>query len=159
LWYLPFALLVTWVTAFAAANGLLRPGFPLFVWTTAFGCAMIPLAAVTLARAVQTPPFAQWVFVAPAVLLGVSLTAVADSPARLRRAGLIAMVVATAVAVSVASAAGFHMLSVPYAVGITACAAAWWLRLPAGRTALWFGGLAYGVYLVHPLVESALHFC
>lgn len=143
LWYLPFAFAVT--TAVRVA----RPRRAPVAWCAA-GAGLLVLVAVLLPRLAVPPPVPQWVFVAPSVLLGLGLAGVPRGPgARRLAAGLVGAAVA---ATAAAALLGGGRFALPYLVGVAACAVAWCVDLPAAPRLRAVTDLAFGLFLVHPLV-------
>ncbi|GIT93301.1 hypothetical protein JANAI61_37590 [Jannaschia sp. AI_61] len=141
LWFLPFA--------FVASLILPALSRPRGAWGHALSLGLALAALVALERA-QTNglavPFAQWVYGAPAICLGLLI---ALSPARLA-IPLTGGVLVTAQAMGWTT--GVPQLTVA-AVAVLICLGRPSVGTPASH---WAGSMAMGVYLGHPLVLSLL---
>ena len=148
LWYLPFAFIVTCLA------GLVRPAAfssdqVVVPWSVSAVAASTGVCSWLLETATLPAPFAQWIFAIPAVLVGVSLPHSRDESKRILRVLvlLLAVIIGCVATRSVS-------LSTPYIVGTALLGAAWLIRIPAFKHASWLGGLSFGIYLVHPFVQS-----
>jgi peptidoglycan/LPS O-acetylase OafA/YrhL len=153
LWYLPFAFIVTVLAAlpWLRRSRLIGMGATR-AWTIA-GAVTLLLISWLLASQSLGPPWAQWAFVIPSVCFGVALSRVARGGA-----AWIGWAIAGAAVFGCAAAysMGWGALAIPYAVGVIALALACTFNFAAGPWTLWLGGLAYGVYIVHPLFATCI---
>ena len=148
LWYLPFAFVATsavavWVTAHSIGKAAL-------IWAAVCAGALT-ICSWCMAHVNLYAPFAQWVFVAPSVFLGMAMANTIRQPDR-KNAVIVATTVFSACAVN--WVIGWHALAVPYAAGAISFTLATFFRRTAGPFATAIGGLSYGIYILHPLATS-----
>lgn len=156
LWYLPLGFVVVAGIGLARRTGR----FPVGIRLYAAGCVVALMGIVVCSRYLAGPdavvPFAQWAFIFPAIGIGAALAAVPpQGPKRLRQVGGVAMVVVVASAVATVMGYG-EQLVVPYLCGTGATLLAWYWPVKASPLMIEAGELSFSVYLVHPLVLSAL---
>jgi len=154
LWYLPFGLVVTaGVSICAIRRYLPRHRWAVLGWAFA-SLGLIVVCSQVLHALGQIRPLAQWVFIAPAITLGLGL-ATLDRVSRILGTGILGAAAACGAGLSLAL--GWRELAVPYAVGGITTAAAWCFRFPAPVWVTSLSALTLGVYLLHPLVGTVLH--
>lgn len=166
LWYLPFAFVVTTVLVSLPLRGLLKPTWSLWLlWAVAF-VATTGLATVLLPIFTK-PPVHQWLHAMAGIPLGLALATVPPRPASIwpRLVTTCALLATTGVVVIGLAARGWGaeaqvyggMQSFGWAMiaggGLVLLVG---VRRAAGPFALWATALAYGIYLVHPLLMRAL---
>ena len=90
----------------------------------------------------------------PSVTLG---AAIASIPGVVPHRGWLVFTGLAAVAASLGpTVLEWNGLAPSVTTGGIAAVVAWGVRRPASSLTIWFGGLAYGIYLIHPLVNAAL---
>ena len=148
LWYLPFAFIVTSLGGLIRASALSTDQV-VVPWSVSAVAASTGICSWLLETATLPAPFSQWIFAIPAVLVGVCLPHSSDESKRILRVVvlLLAVIIGCVATRSVS-------LSTPYIVGTAVLGAAWLIRIPAIKYVIWLGGLSFGIYLVHPLVQS-----
>jgi peptidoglycan/LPS O-acetylase OafA/YrhL len=155
LWFLPFAFLATALVVggsrlFRLEDGGRTPGGRLLGGCLVF-VAFAALALVLRHGFDLRVPFAQWVFVLPAVGLGVCLQTVEH------RLPDLAIVVVLAAAIHLAAVAlGLRAGTFELLLATTACTLTLAVRLPPAALLRRLGGLSLGIYLVHPLIVAIL---
>lgn len=148
LWYLPFAFVATSVVAALASTHDMSKWTP--VWSGACA-ASLTLCSWCMAHVSLQPPFAQWVFILPAVLLGMAMAGTIRKRGQ-KAALFVGFVVLCTCAVD--WALGWRGLAIPYAVGATVYSFAVLFRRPASRVVATAGALSYGVYILHALAAA-----
>jgi hypothetical protein len=146
LWYLPFAAVATLSIGRFGANGSSR------AWLLV-GMLAVPLASL-LMRLEPPLPAPQWLFVAPAAILGVALARAPLGGGATRELG--AFVMAGTAGLAVAWACGLDALLLQYALGVPLAAVAWAAPTTAPRWLVAAGAATFGVYVLHPFVTMML---
>ncbi len=148
LWFLPFAFVAGW--ALVALMPFIHRYCTFAMLWTVFTVGQLGLF---YALSVYTLPwpFYQWLFVVPSVLLGLILYAAGGDPAR-----LLWICVGASLACLIASTVGWHRGTLQTLIASVVCAVAMISSLPATRLTSLLSQISLGIYLVHPLVHSAL---
>lgn len=154
LWYLPFAMVTTAALAVLARYGLIARTPRAATLFAAIGALAILICAAAITR-VQAPPLAQWLFVAPAIPLGLILAA--------RRpfaspdwSGLSRLTIGGLAGGTVALFLGWNDLAIPFMIASVATPLLWTLQRPAPRWIRQLSNLTLGVYLIHPMVHTII---
>lgn len=158
LWYLPFGIVVSVLAHAAARQGSLRMRGRAWWILTVLSAVTVVLCAAISVPAANAIPWAQWLFVMPAVVVGMALAATTIGAGVLPQRLLIvwALVVIGAVSAHIAIERSF---GVPYIVGVTGVVVAWTIRSPASGILRRFAAMSFGVYLIHPLVTAVMIRC
>lgn len=153
LWYLPFAFVVTCIASVIGESQRREhsTGFAIVFYAMAVGAFWLE---VSRASGQLPSPVAEWSFALPSVFIGLMLGEIAMH----RPAGWLCSVcclVAAGTFWLVGSAYDGNQ-RVPYACGLALLSFAYCGVRVAGPWVMKLGSVAFGVYLVHPLVASAV---
>lgn len=146
LWFLPWALVTSWVL-YPLARSTRMVGWRPWLFIT-----LVAIALVAWTADLPMPePWAQWLSVLPGATLGIVLADDASRPFRVFiSVGLAAMLLGL-------SLIGYEQTGIPLLVGLPAAVLAFETRLATNARLLVWSHLALGVYLVHPLTMRLLH--
>lgn len=161
LWYLPFALVLTALARDGVRRGVVKLTPPWLFGYALSSVVLIPLSAWLARATADIIPLHQWIFMAPAIPIGLAL---AGCSAVHRRGAGLPLWIGGAVLIGWAGAwflqAEFALetwgLAPPYVAGVGACLIAWYAPFSAGPRLCKLSDLAFGAYLSHLLVASAL---
>lgn len=148
LWFLPFAFFAGW--GLIALLPIIRRhcSFPAlwFLFAAVQVGMFFVLTEFTFGR-----PFYQWLFVVPAVFLGLMLY-LADGD----RVRLLSVAAAAALACWLAASFGWQHGAVQTMIAASVCAAVLMLPLAASPVTGLLARISLGIYLVHPLISALL---
>ena len=148
LWFLPFAFVAGW--GLIALLPLVRRHCSFAHLWLAFTAAQAALFFV-LSEYSFARPFYQWLFVMPAVFLGLMLYLAGGD--RLR---LLSVALAAALACWLATSLGWSHGAVQTMIAAAVCAATLMLPLSASPLTGLLASISLGIYLVHPLISALL---
>jgi fucose 4-O-acetylase-like acetyltransferase len=146
LWYLPFAACSALVAGRFGGCG------PTWAWLAA-GALALPLASHGMSLPLPVP-LPQWLFVAPAAVLGVGLARAPLGGGNDRALGGFAL--AAGAGCALAAFLRCDALLWQYALAAPAAAVAWAVPLRAPRLLAGLGAATFGVYVLHPFVGMML---
>lgn len=154
LWFLPFAYLASLMTFAVMRTARAQPTSGRVLWT--LGLAVFALAALALGQGhvLSEPlpiPLAQWLYVLPALALGL-LIAVQDN---LRTGAIVALATASLL-FGVGWVLDWQNGTEQLLLATAVTAVCVWVWLPSTRVTARAGEVALTVYLAHPLVASLL---
>jgi len=156
LWYLPYAFL--WGLIIHALNRRTSDldAEPIIALSTAAGMALLAIHATGMWTNLPRP-LPQWEFGLAALPLGVALGKCHMVPSRDRQRLLLAgIALIVAIECQVLHRLGFGTSVVPHGIAVLLVCLAYGWPIQGGRIALSMAPLAFGVYLIHPLVGHAL---
>lgn len=155
LWYLPCAFVSTIAAGFLPPQPWRgRVTCRAQVLGAAAACCVV-LCSWALSISHLGKPAAQWVFVIPAMVIGAGIPELRQQGEASRATTLI-VAAWTGAGIILSIAAGWAYLALPYAVAVIAVTAAVVIDIPSSMVAEKAGSFAYGIYLVHPALDSAL---
>ena len=157
LWYLPYAFVALLCVRVIQQRVPDVPSSQLVLWGMSLGAVSLVACSLATAYGRLEPPVAQWVFGLPAAPLGYAVGHLSRSSTRISKSILWAIGIASA-AVLFLILVGHSGFCVPYGIAIALVILAFQFPGRMDSFSERAGPLAYGIYLVHPLVASALHF-
>jgi peptidoglycan/LPS O-acetylase OafA/YrhL len=163
LWFLPYAFIM----------GLLIYVIHRVVWSKVdqrltVGCLVVISFSVwfigahfltnLLSNYRYTPPFPQWVFGFPGILVGCAIGYSLGLSKRARITAMIAIMASSVIMAILLSNQGIRQTVIPYGIGITCVCLLFMIPGKSDPISHFLASLTYGIYLVHPMVVSVIHF-
>jgi peptidoglycan/LPS O-acetylase OafA/YrhL len=159
LWYLPYAFMM----------GILLYGIHYGIWVKvdrrlSVGCLIVIsyigwiVGTHLLPNLHYDPPFPQWIFGVPGIMLGCAIGYSLRLSIRTRIAVLIVIMVSSLVVSIVQLNQGTIQMVIPYGIGISSVCLAFLIPGKSDPISHFLASLTYGIYLVHPMIGSILQF-
>ncbi len=104
------------------------------------------------------PPFPQWVFGFPGIMLGCAIGYSLRLTNRARIKVTIGIMVLSVVVAMALSKQGAQQMVIPYGIGISCVCLAFLFPGRGDPISHFLASLTYGIYLVHPMIVSVIHF-
>lgn len=158
LWYLPFAFVCGLIVNLLHHYTVRVSSIVTVLFSSVAGVLGLFLCSVTMTSIQLPKPVPQWLFGLPGIPLGFAVGQISFSlQGRLRKQFCLAIVLAVESVCLLLFCLGYTFLIIPYGIAIVLVCIAFLDRTRSETQLLKFSSLAYGIYLVHPLVGSVLY--
>lgn len=158
LWYLPFAFVCGLIVNLLHHYTVRVSSIITVLLSSVISILCLFLCSVVMSSTHLPVPVPQWLFGLPGMPLGFAIGQIAFSlQGRLRKELCLAIVLATESVCLLLFCLGYTFLIVPYGIAVVLVCIALLSRGRSEARLLKFSSLAYGIYLVHPLVGSVLY--
>ncbi len=159
LWYLPFAFIMAIVINVLQRFMVDMSALVTILIMTVSGVAFLSLSSIALSTMALPIPLPQWIFGIPAVPLGFAVGKVnASTSGRLQKFLYFGFAITICVVSLVLYYLGYRIVIKQYSLGLVLVCIAFMWNFKWNPLLHRFASLTLGIYLIHPLVDSALKY-